>query len=271
MNCERFENMLPDYLAGSLGHEEEDRLEQHIEQCAQCKEIITLWHKLGELPQEQPSPALRARFEAMLHAYQEGQTGMQARTASARQKFSPLAVVFGSGSWGRVAAAAAFAVVLLVIGFSAGRYTGAGSSQSNELAVLRAEMTSMRQLMVLSMLQQQSASQRLQGVAWGTQQGQPDPKILAALLDTLRLDSSVDVRLAALNALAKYGSQPMVRAGLVDSLYANQSPMVQVALIDLLVELRDTNAVPELQRVQHYPDLNPAVRQRAEWALRELK
>jgi len=271
MSCERFENLLPDYLAGTLRHEDEDRLEQHLEQCAQCKETVALWHKLAELPQAQPSPALRTRFQAMLNAYQEGQAAEERGSRFRRPRFSPLAVLFGSGGWVRAAATAAAAIVLLVVGFSAGRTVGTGKGQESELALMRTEMQNMRQLVVLSMLQQQSASQRLQGVAWGVQQGQPDPKILEALLNTLRLDNSVDVRLAALHALSQYGAQPMVREGLIESLQPNQSPLVQVALIDLLVEMRDHSAVPELQKVQQIRDVNPAVRQRAEWALRELK
>jgi len=157
-----------------------------------------------------------------------------------------------------------------VMGFAAGHYTG-GSRRQEGMARMREDMREMHQLVVLSMLQQQSASKRLEAVAMGSQQAQPDPKILAALLDTLRLDNSVDVRLAALHALSEYSQQPVVRDGLVNALQGSQSPIVQVALIDLLVELRDRRAVPQLHNVQQASDLNPAVRQRAEWALRELQ
>jgi len=46
--------------------------------------------------------------------------------------------------------------------------------------------------------------------------------------------------------------------------------VVQVAVIDLIVELRDTKAIEELQKVQQDPSLNPAVRERAQWAIRKL-
>jgi HEAT repeat protein len=78
------------------------------------------------------------------------------------------------------------------------------------------------------------------------------------------------VRLAALDALSRHGNQPQVRNGLVETLQTQESPLVQVALIDALVEMRDTAAVRQLQRVRQDPNSNPAVRQRAEWAIEKL-
>jgi len=46
---------------------------------------------------------------------------------------------------------------------------------------------------------------------------------------------------------------------------------VQVALIDQLLEWRDPDAVERLRNFQQSPNLNPTVRQRAEWALTKLQ
>ena len=89
-------------------------------------------------------------------------------------------------------------------------------------------------------------------------------------MHTLRYDGSVDVRLAALNALSRYGNQPTVRTGLREALQDRQSPLVQVALIDMLVEMRDSGAVQQLQKLRQDPGLNPTVRQRADWAMSRL-
>ncbi len=263
MNCERAAELMPDYLAGTLGAEDEDRLANHLEQCAACKETVTLWNGLAMLPEERPSAALHARFSAMLNAYLAGR-------GSGQRQPGGLAAWLGGG-WLRPGAALACVALLLVAGFSAGRYTaGGGQPPREDVAVLRDELGNMRQLVTLLMLQQQSASERLQAVNWSTQQAATDPKILEALIRTLRSDSSVDVRLAALNALSRHSRQPEVRAGLLDALQPKQSPLVQVALIDLLVELRDRSAVEQLRKVQQDASLNPAVRQRAEWALSKL-
>ena len=128
----------------------------------------------------------------------------------------------------------------------------------------------MRQSVALSMLKQQSASQRLEGVSWSTRMTGPDPKVLDALLHTLRYDNSVDVRLASLDALSRYGSRPEVRRGLIEALPGQQSPLVQVALIDLLVDLHDPNAVQQFKRFQQDPKVDPTVRKRADWGIQQL-
>jgi len=123
---------------------------------------------------------------------------------------------------------------------------------------------------VLSMLQQQSASARLQGVDYSLAVHRPNPEIVAALLRSLRADPSVDVRLAALDSLRRYGDDPAVRRGLQDSLRPKQSPMVQIALIDAMVEMHDIEAVSHIEQLQKTPDLSPVVRDRAQWGVSQL-
>lgn len=163
------------------------------------------------------------------------------------------------------------ALIFLAAGFFVGRHSDSTrNADSQELMAMHRELGSMRQLVVLSMLQNQLASERLQGVTWSRQVERPDPEILSALLHTLRLDPSVDVRLAALDALRRYGSQPQVRTGLIESLQVQQSPLVQIALIDLLVELKERDATAPLRKFQQAPDLNPAVKQRVQWGIQQL-
>ncbi|HKE31159.1 MAG TPA: zf-HC2 domain-containing protein, partial [Candidatus Angelobacter sp.] len=74
MNCEQIAELLPDYLQDSLGHDQRAMVEVHLQSCDQCREEVALWQKLSLLPEEQPGPELRARFKAMLDAYQEGRS-----------------------------------------------------------------------------------------------------------------------------------------------------------------------------------------------------
>src|SRR5207302_8409401 len=94
--------------------------------------------------------------------------------------------------------------------------------------------------------------------------------VLSALLHTLRHDPSVDVRLAALDALSRHSAQPQVRTSVVNALQDQQSPLVQVAFIDQLVEWHDREAAPHLEKLRQSPKLNPTVRQRADCAISNL-
>ncbi len=76
----------------------------------------------------------------------------------------------------------------------------------------------MRQLVTLSLLQQQSASERLRGVDYAYRVDQSDTQVLAALLHAVNHDPNVNVRLAAVDALRKFAGSPAVRGTLDQSL-----------------------------------------------------
>jgi anti-sigma factor RsiW len=281
MNCQQIETLLPDYLQNGLSTTQAAELEQHCQHCASCAQDVVMWKKLAMLPEEKPGAESRERFDAMLHSYSATSTigaaeVSQARAAAISTQHQPTAAKpswnffewlrspFGAVAWG---------AALLLIGLYAGTHLGnrIAPEHSDEIASLHAEVASMRQLVALSMMQQQSASERLQGVSWSTREAQLDPQVQSALLRTLRSDGSVDVRLAALDALSRHATQPVVRKNVLDALQEQQSPLVQVALIDQLTEWRDPDAAQRLQKFEQTPNLNPAVKQRAAWALAKLQ
>jgi anti-sigma factor RsiW len=275
LNCEQMEQLLPDYLQGALSPAQAAEVEQHCAHCANCAQDIVMWKQLAMLPEEKPSAESRQRFEAMLHAYSAPTSKIAPTPANAR----PSRPVATKPSWNFLEwlrsplGTFAWSTALLLIGLYAGTHIGnrATPEHSDEISSLHAEVTSMRQLVALSMLQQQSASERLQGVSWSNREDHLDPQVQTALMRTLRNDGSVDVRLAALDALSRHAGQPQVRKGVLEALQEQQSPLVQVALIDQLTEWRDPDAAQRLMKFEQTPNLNPAVKQRAAWALAKLQ
>jgi anti-sigma factor RsiW len=279
MNCQQLEQLLPDYLQNALSPAQTAEVEQHCEHCANCAQDIVMWKKLATLPQEAPSTESRQRFDAMMHAYSTtvAETAASVRATAnnaAQQQPAAAKPSFNFLEWLRSPfGAVAWSTALLLIGLYAGTHVAdrTRTAPPDEIASLHAEVTSMRQLVALSMLQQQSASERLQGVSWSTREDHLDPQVQAALMRTLRSDGSVDVRLAALDALSRHAAQPLVRKNVLDALQEQQSPLVQVAMIDQLTEWRDPGAAQSLRLLEQTPNLNPAVKQRAEWAIAKLQ
>jgi hypothetical protein len=266
MKCEQIAELLPDYLKQGLEGEQKKTVERHLESCAECSEVAGLWKKLALIPDEQPSPAGRARFDAMLQAYQTGR-GNEDVPRRVKNKAS----IWSVFQWLRSpVGAVAWSIALVALGTYLGLQLGNGKASTQDLASMHTELINMRQMVALSMLQQQSASQRLEGVTWTRREEHLDPQVLSALMHTLRHDPSVDVRLAALDALSRHAAQPQVKKTVVDALQEQQSPLVQVALIDQLVEWRDADAAPRLEKLRQLPNLNPTVRQRADWAISKL-
>jgi len=254
--------------------QEPARLEvrNHLAACESCRSeaegLKTLWAKLGAIPAAQPGPELRARFQVMLEAYRHGLD--EAPSRSWRQSMNE----WLAGWWpSQPVLQFGLTLALLVVGLVAGwRLRPEPAVQPNgEITELRGELHQMRQMVALSLMQQQSASERLKGVSWSYQLKQPDGEVLIALLDTLMHDQNVNVRLAAVDALRQFGGQPVVRNGVVEALGRQDSPMVQVALIDLVVDLKEKESVDTLRKLTQNEKLNEAVRTRAQRGLQELE
>jgi hypothetical protein len=239
-----------------LGGGEGKDFAEHLASCETCRNEVsrigTLWQSLDLLPLEEPSGQVRERFYEMLGAYRQGLA-----SAEPRHRFH---------SWQLAAAAA-----LLAVGLGLGYIVRGNGQAPAEVSQLREEVANMRQLVALSLMQQQSASDRLRGVSWAYRAEPSDREVLGALVTAVNHDSNVNVRLAAVDALRRFSASPETGRAALQSLSKQTTPIVQVALIDLLVDLKDPEAAPELRRLSGNETANEGVRQKAQWALERLQ
>ena len=142
---------------------------------------------------------------------------------------------------------------------------------SPDVAQLKAQVENLRQLVALSLLQEQSPSSRLRGVTYSYQMARPDAQVEQALLYAVNHDSNVNVRLSAVDALQKYAANPLIRRALADAVPVQDSPLVQIAWIDLLVQLNDKEAAPALRKVAQDAQADNEVRQHASSAIQRME
>ena len=153
----------------------------------------------------------------------------------------------------------------LTIALGAGVFIGSSSASkrsAQDLAELRSEIRSLRSTVALALLAEPSASERLNGVAYGRELQSDDRRVADALFTTLLEDPNVNVRLAALDALSEASTRPDTRARLVQSIPAQDSPLVQISAIDVLLE---SDATPsstrdDLATLAQDPGLDEVVR-----------
>jgi len=269
MNCEKAKKLVPDYLMGFLEPKAVKEVEEHISKCEDCKQALeqlkVVWEKLGELPREDPEPSLRGRFYAMLErTKQEGKVRERVSVSNRIESWI-------SAWWPqKPAIQMGFSVVLLMFGVLIGSQFQAGSFRNGEMAQLREEIRNMRQIVSMSLLNQPSSSERIRGVGFTRQIDQPTETLLTTLLNTLDSDPNVNVRLAAVDALILFTDRSGVRDALIQSLSRQTSPLVQIALIDLLVQVQEKKALDALRSLIQDEKINPTVRAQAEKGIEAL-
>jgi hypothetical protein len=252
MDCQDATAHVADYLAGSLPASTLDALRAHAASCAACREELRtaeeMWTQLRDIPADVPDRAgMTARFDEMLP-----------RPAKAgRHDIST-----------RGLAAAA----VLVLGIFIGRHTAspAAPPPDTHVATLRSELGELKQMMALSLLQQQSATARLQGVVSTGQIADPNADVIAALLDALAYDANANVRLASIDALERFMDRDLVKRRTLEALPRQTSPLVQIALIDFVAESAGAESAAALRTLSERTDAADAVKARAAERLRQL-
>ena len=214
-----------------------------------------LWEALGDLPRGEPSPELRREFYRNLeHA---GRPGAVAR----------LRDWLGLGSnmgWVTVTAA-----LVLGVGLSQALLQGSPGSPvsapgDERLAALEANVALLNREVILGRLSDDSAALRLKGVMQASSLAEQDPELARALLATAARDRSPSVRSAAIDALAPQLGDEAVSSELLQLLEQADSPIVQLALVDLVLRYGSDEQRAQLLKLAEqdrlYPDLIQHVR-----------
>jgi len=233
-----------------------------IEQLLEAGEIqLTQLHELNMLDEqlfkvEGPSPSLRLddQFYASLSAEKKKQ----------RKGGFSFAI-----EWSVLMPRLAFASVILIAGFLGG-YLFNRPSQNSEVHELTQQVSDLREMMVFSLLEKESASDRLKAVSLTSEMNQVSQKVTDALFKTMNKDENVNVRLAALEALKPYVKESAVREKLVKSIGKQDSPLMQVAMAEFMASILEKKSVKELQKLLENENTPKEVRSKINESIKVL-
>jgi hypothetical protein len=237
MEKERIQELIVKYNEGQANPSEIKMIERLIEdgsiELSQLHELNAVQEQVLKIESPLPSSELDDRFYKMLAAQKRESKGFS----------------WGSFfSWPELAPRLAFASVTLLVGILIG-YLFLPSPKSNqEIAKMSTEISDLKEMMMFSLLEKESASDRLKAVSL-TSEMSASEKVTNALLQTLNSDDNINVRLAALDALKPYVRDSKVREELVRSISKQESPLVQIALAELMVALQEKSSVKELEKI----------------------
>jgi hypothetical protein len=273
MECGFDKELLTAWLDDQLTGEERASVDAHVAGCENCRRELEasrrVWELMGNVPSPEPPAGTLIRFNAMLDTYKD----------------SVAADTRGPGVWAKLRQlftlqpgfAVAYSLLLIVAGLGLGRWLSgsgspvtAGGQDKQQLAALTTQVSEMRELMMKSLLQNPSASERIKGISYTSEIKTVDKSVIEALLTTLNDDPNVNVRLMTLEALTHYADDPAVREGLVASISQQESPLVQAAMADVMLKLQEKNAIKPLRKLLQQKNLNTLVRNKVEAAIARI-
>ena len=276
-HLEHLEITMLDYVCGHMDADQQAEFEQflnshpeHVAEVEALRQSLAWIDDDSQIPVPEPSSAMDAGFYQMLGEAQ------QQHNNSFFKKISRAWTSLLSSSYFKPALSG---VSMLVVGFFVGSlYTQQPDMNTaitpQNTTVSNNASQQMFQEMTVSLLDLPSANKRLQAVnliANSTAETNSiQPIVLSALLETLNNDSNVNVRLAVVETLSQYADSAAVRQGLIASIPSQQSPLVQIALANLMLKLNEKEAIKPLQELLEGEQLIEPVKDKLTYAVNEL-
>jgi hypothetical protein len=270
MECKDYRDQFTALLSDSIHQKERSEIENHLAGCAECREEFEaarkIWDLMGEIPQPEPSPSMRTSFDAMLKNFKE----VSIKRNPFAEWINKLREYWSLQAQPRLA----FSLLLVAAGLIGGyllHQPGQSSIAYNrQIDTLTSQVSQMKEVMMLTLLNDPSASQRMRAVSYTEEISNVNLKVIGALFTTLNGDPNVNVRLATLDALVKLADEPKVREGLVRSIDLQESPLMQSAIADAMVKLQEKSSVGSLQKLLNKKGLNQMVKTNIEKSIQKL-
>lgn len=201
-----------------------------------------LWQALGRIEPEEPSPRLRQDFYRRLE---------DAARRTWLEKLRESLGFRGNAGW-------LTATACLLAGLAIGWLAGTGEEDTGtRLAALEDRVTVLNRRLILDRLDSDVPGKRLRGVLDAAHLAGADPGIAEALLVRATGDRVSSVRSAAIDALGPSIDAPTVGRQVMDLLQQAESPIVQLALVDLVLRYGNDEQVGELLALAQEDRLHP--------------
>lgn len=272
MTCEHTKAQFTDWLNNDPADPERIRIEKHLAECPECREEFAsskqLWEMMGQEEMEVPTEKMRVNFNTMLGEFKET---VKIKDSYSLDNFIDAIRQFVIPQW---TVQLTFSLLLVgigwIIGFRMNRSERAETAYTQQIDTLATQIQEMRQTMMLALIENPSATERLRAVSYTNDITNADDKVIDALFSTLDNDPNVNVRLVTLEAITQFAADPTVREKLVQSLAQQDSPMVQVALADVMVKLQEKRSIKTFRKMLRQENLNELVKNKIEQTIKDL-
>jgi len=256
MKEEKYQERIMDYLDGNLTAKQAEELKKVLREegydLSRLDEMDEMVRQLDEIRAPEPREEMKEKF---FHMLEEEKSRIESKERSLDALLKPFRTLLEPVYLPKML----YASLILIVGMILGHWIIPDKQFQYQTSLMMEEMQSMKTMMALTLIDQSNATDRLKAVSYTGELSNPDEKVLEALLKTLSNDPSVNVRLASLDALSRLIGNETVRTGLVESISNQDSPLVQIAIAELMITIQEKRAVSEFEKLLDREDLNQTV------------
>jgi len=269
-------------LANNDQSELNEELQSYLEANSELKaELLFIEHFWSNdvKPLVMPSDKLDANFYQMLSRAQSSQQLSTEKDSTEKHKTQQepikhesdtrydsqagqLSLIDKVITWLTPTPIAQFATLALVftLGFNLNQPSNNEDNNQN-YSGLQQEVSSLTTMLAMSMLQKESASERLSGVAYSRQTDLSNPLLVEQLIAVLTRDKSTSVRLAIINGLSELKSFGSSEQQLFTLATQEENLLVQIELCRLLLNYGSKKIKSQLTEQVNQQLLKPEVRE----------
>lgn len=250
----QLKELIAEYLAGELSEKEQKVLDKLVKQTGtDLDALIEVYHNLTGIIVPEASNKMDDAFYSMLQKEKLALSNKNSFFTHIKVKLMELVSM-------PAVPRLAYGFILFLLGLVIGNFLLPNRGYENQLSSMSQEMKEIREVMVLAMIEKPQAVDRIKAVNYVNEMSQADQKVIDALFKTLNNDENINVRLAGLDVLKKYVSNPEIRERLINSFQFQESPMVLIELADLMINLQEKKSLEELQKLLKDKELDPNLR-----------
>lgn len=264
MKNKHIKELLPDYLDGLLSQNQKKIVETHLKECGQCtNEMLRLKELLHAFEVEEfaiPKSSITTKFFEHIEDEKKSISKVVPLDSKSNYKRSthiPKLL--------KIAAS----IALLVGAFLAGKYQSSENT-NRKIVLLTQEKLKIKQTAMLSLMENKSASKRIQGVNFIEEFDIPIEAIIKALVDRMLYDENTNVRMSAVDVLENFTDSETVKNAFINALKIEKDPGIQITVIETLERLLDKKAAAPLQELLHKEDTQSFVKEKIKSVLPKI-
>jgi len=257
-------DLLPDYVDDLLNESEKKKVDAHLTVCDSCsqelEEFKMLFNAFKNEEETNPSQNLNISFLEQLELEKQNNSNVISMDTSSIER---------KNNWSNNFLKIAASLALLVGTYFFGKQQQTQISNT-KIAQLNNESLAYKQTAMLSLMENKSASRRIQGVNYIEEFKEPDEAIVQALADRMLHDENTNVRAAAVEVLSNYTKSERVKETFIEALSIEKDPGIQVMIIQTLGEIQEKKAAFPMRKLLGEEGTQPFVKEQIKSVLNTI-